>query len=154
MLAQLKARVSACNEQGKKTPKSINLTMREIEQINALRELTGGSEFTEVRLTKLYTRLEEQVSALESKEIKSTSVTVLGEKHLDMDSLLRKVNRYAKEVYNLAMVRQDMARRIKEHEETLKNIESNIPMSQAAEFKRLLTDISKSDIDFLSLEGE
>lgn len=155
MYEKLTARLAACNEQGKKTPKTITLTLREIEQILRLQEEmrrrkdTGGSEFIDSRLAKLLSRLNEQISALESKEVKSTSVTVIGERHLDMDALLRRVNRYCKEVYNLSLLREEMHRRIKEAEDTLANIESNIPMSQAAEFRRLVNDLAQADTDFL-----
>lgn len=138
MLEQFKARLEAVNAKGIKTPKTLTVLFKRAEDVIRLAELTGGSEFTETQLTKLFEYIEVNLAALETKEPPVGRVTVAGERHLSDEMIQRRVIRYNKTVYELSLLREEMKRRISEMENTLKAIESDVPMSQASQFKDLV----------------
>lgn len=144
MLAQFQARLQAVNNKGIKTPKTLTILFKRANDVLRLQELTGGSEFTETQLTRIYGYIEENLKALETKEPPVNRVTVMGERHLTDEAIQRRVIRYNKTVYELSLLREETARRIADMENTLKSIEADVPLSQAKDFHEMINLLGQS----------
>ena len=138
MLAQFHERLAKVNSKGIKTPKTLTVLFKRAEDVIRLSELTGGSEFTNSQLTKIFEYIEVNLSALETKEAPARPVTVSGERHLTDEMIQRRVIRYNKTVYELSLLREEMNRRIGEMESTLESIRADVPMSQSHQFNELV----------------
>ena len=138
MLAQFHERLAKVNSKGIKTPKTLTVLFKRAEDVIRLSELTGGSEFTNSQLTKIFEYIEVNLSALETKEAPARPVTVAGERHLTDEMIQRRVIRYNKTVYELSLLREEMNRRIGEMESTLESIRADVPMSQSHQFNELV----------------
>ena len=75
MLAQFQARLNAVNAKGIKTPKTLTILFKRAADTIRLAELTGGSEFTETQLTRIFGYIDVNLTALENKEAPSRMIS-------------------------------------------------------------------------------
>lgn len=151
MSANFASRIKAQTEKGKKVPSIISKHMAELTRVEAILSRNPSSEFANVRKVTLHGYLEEEISALESKQPKNTQAVKVGENWLSDDQLARKANRHAGLVQELSRQREEMKRRIAELENSLSKVDDSIPMAQREEYTALVNLFGNS---IVTLESE
>lgn len=145
------SRIKAQADKGKKIPSIITKHMSELARVDAILSRQPASEFANARKVTLHGYLEDEITALESKQPKNTQTVKVGECWLSDDQLARKANRHAGLIQELSRQREEMKRRISELESSLARVDDSIPMAQREEFIALVNLFGNSVV---TLESE
>lgn len=151
MFKQFASRIKVQSDNGKKTPTIITKHMAELARIDSILNHNPSSEFAVSRKSVLVGYLEDEISALESKQVKNTKSVKVGENWLSDDQLARKANRHAGLIQELSRQREEMKRRITEIESALSKVDDSIPMAQREEYAALVNLFGNSVV---TLESE
>lgn len=144
------ARVSACA--GKKVPSILEKHLKELERCEKILSAQPKNEFASARIVTLVGYLNDEVTALESKEVKNSKSVKVGEIWLSDDQLARKANRHAGLVQEISRQQAELTRRLAELTAAKNRVADSIPMSQREEFTALVNLFGQSVITTIESE--
>lgn len=138
-LSEIYTRLGKLNAKGIKTPQTVKLDIARVEGYRSF-ELT---ELSIIQCEKLIARIQNNLVECEKKDAPKSTVYVLGERHIDADSLMKRAILYAEKRQALVILRENFQRREIELQNAMSEAESKISLAQSGQFSALVKQASE-----------